>query len=54
MVDTKSRGYSNSGRLSEGEYLVPFFSTRPSPSYHSHDGYMYVRMYVLKCCGVSK
>ena len=31
MVDTKSRGYSNSGRLSEGEYSVPFFSTR-----HSH------------------
>ena len=25
MVGTKSRGYSNSGRLSEGEYSVPFF-----------------------------
>ena len=32
MVGTKSRGYSNSGRLSEGEYSGPFFSTRPSPS----------------------
>ena len=32
MVDTKSRGYSNSGRLSESEYSLPFFSTRPSPS----------------------
>ena len=32
MVDTKSRGYSNSGRLSEGEYSVPFFSTRLSPT----------------------
>ena len=33
MVGTKSRGYSNSGRLSEGEYSMPFFSTRPSPSF---------------------
>ena len=32
MVGTKSRGYSNSGRLSEGEYSVPFFCTRPSPT----------------------
>ena len=32
MVGTKSRGYSNSGRLSEGEYSVPFFSTLPSPT----------------------
>ena len=32
MVGTKSRGYSNSGRLSEGEYSMPFFSTRYSPS----------------------
>ena len=32
MVGTKSRGYSNSGRLSEDKYSVPFFSTRPSPS----------------------
>ena len=31
MVGTKSRGYSNSGRLSEGEYSMPFFSTRHSP-----------------------
>ena len=29
MVDTKSRGYSNSGWLSECSEL--FFSTRPSP-----------------------
>ena len=34
MVGTKSRGYSNSGRLSEGEYLMPFFSTRHSPNYY--------------------
>ena len=33
MVDTKSRSYSNSGRLSEGVYSVPFFSTRPSPNF---------------------
>ena len=33
MVDTKSRSYSNLGRLSEGEYSVPFFSTPPSPSF---------------------
>ena len=32
MVGTKSRGYSNSGRLSEGEYSMPFFSTRHSPN----------------------
>ena len=32
MVGTKSRGYANSGRLSEGEYLMPFFSTRHSPN----------------------
>ena len=25
MVGTKSRGYSNSGRFSEGEYSMPFF-----------------------------
>ena len=31
MVGTKSRSYSNSGRLLEGEYSGPFFSTRPSP-----------------------
>ena len=34
MVDTKSRGYSNSSRLSEGEYSVPFFSTHPSPIFY--------------------
>ena len=28
-----SRGYSNSGRLSEGEYSMPFFSTCHSPNY---------------------
>ena len=33
MVGTKSRGYSNLGRLSEGEYSMPFFSTRHSPTY---------------------
>ena len=27
MVGTKSHGYSNSGRLSEGKYSMPFFST---------------------------
>ena len=32
MVGTKSHGYSNSGRLSEGEYSMPFFSTRHSPT----------------------
>ena len=32
MVGTKSRGYSNSGRFSEGEYSMPFFCTRHSPS----------------------
>ena len=32
MVDIKSHGYSNSGRLWEGEYSMPFFSTRPSPT----------------------
>ena len=31
MVGTKTRGYSNSGRLSEGEYSMPFLSTRHSP-----------------------
>ena len=31
MVWTKSRGYSNSGRFSEGEYSMPFFCTRHSP-----------------------
>ena len=35
MVDTKFRGYSNSGRLSEGEYSMPFFCTRHSPSHNS-------------------
>ena len=34
MVDTKSRGYSNSGRLSEGQCAMPFISTRPSPTYY--------------------
>ena len=33
MVGTKSRGYLNSGRLSEGEYSMPFFSTRHSPTF---------------------
>ena len=32
MVGTKSRGYLNSGRLSEGEYSMPFFCTRHSPN----------------------
>ena len=32
MVGTKSRGYSNSGRLSEGEYSMPFFGTHHSPN----------------------
>ena len=32
MVGAKSRGYSNSGQLSEGEYSMPFFSTRHSPN----------------------
>ena len=32
MVGTKSRGYSNSGRFSEGEYSMPFFCTRHSPT----------------------
>ena len=32
MVGTKSRGYSNLGWLSDGEYSMPFFSTRHSPS----------------------
>ena len=32
MLDTKSRGYLNSGWLSQGEYSVLFFSTRPSPN----------------------
>ena len=31
MVDTKSRGYSNSGRLSECGFSVLFLSTCPSP-----------------------
>ena len=31
MVGTESRGYSNSGRFSEGEYSMPFFCTRDSP-----------------------
>ena len=31
MVGTKSRGYTNSGLLSEGEYSKPFFCTRHSP-----------------------
>ena len=35
MVGTKSRCYSNSGRLTEGEYSRPFFSTDPSPSYYN-------------------
>ena len=33
MVGTKSRGYSNSGQLSEGEYLMSSFSTHPSPTF---------------------
>ena len=32
MVDTESRGYSNSGRLSEERVLDAVLSTRPSPS----------------------
>ena len=36
MIGTKSRGYSNLGWLSEGEYSVPFFGTHPSPSIYSH------------------
>ena len=32
MGGTKCCGYSNSGRLSEGEYSGLFFSTHPSPS----------------------
>ena len=31
MVGTKSRGYSNSGRFSEGGYSMSFFCTRHSP-----------------------
>ena len=33
MVDTKSRGYSNSGQLSDCGHSVLFFSTRSSPNY---------------------
>ena len=33
MVGTKSRGYSNSGRLSVGEYSGLFFSTHNSPNF---------------------
>ena len=32
MVGIKSLGYSNSGRLSDGEYSMPFFCTRHSPT----------------------
>ena len=35
MVGTKSRGYSNLGRLSEGEYSMPFFGTRHSPNIYA-------------------
>ena len=35
MAGTKSHGYLSLGRLSEGEYSGPFFSTRPSPN-HKH------------------
>ena len=43
MVGTKSRGYSNSGQLSEGEYSMPFFCTRHSPSFKT--------FYVILLCG---
>ena len=36
MVGTKSHGYSNSGRLSEGEYSMPFFCTSHSPTFVFH------------------
>ena len=36
MVGIKSRSYSNSGWLLEGEYSMPFFSTRHSPNYELH------------------
>ena len=36
MVGIKSRGYLNSGRLSEGEYSMPFFGTRHSPIFYTH------------------
>ena len=35
MVGTKSRGYSNSGQLSEGEYSMPFLCTHHSPNFDS-------------------
>ena len=35
MVGTKSRGYSNLGQLSVGEYLVPFLV--PVPALFEYD-----------------
>ena len=46
MVGTKSRGYSNSGWLSVGEYSGPFFSTRPSPSIHDNSSTYYKVFYL--------
>ena len=40
MVGTKSRGYSNSGRLSEGEYSMPFLSS--FVTLFTHDLYSYL------------
>ena len=45
MVDTKSRGYSNSGRFSEGKYLMPFFSTCHSPT---RNGLIYLKAVDIK------
>ena len=46
---TKSRGYSNSGWLSEGEYSGLFFSTRPSPTIDTNkftENYHFERAYL--------
>ena len=37
MVGTKSHGYSNSGRLSEGDTRCRFFCTCHSPSLQHHE-----------------
>ena len=54
MVGTKSRGYSNSGWFSEGEYSMPFFCTRHSPNVHPLGGGHIIFAFSAICCPVSR
>ena len=48
MVGTKSRSYSNLGRL-EGEYSMPFFCTHHSPSQNWESSFWDTQLNPKKC-----